>query len=81
MNVIGFFVSLSGIEPYAIGLFVGFSLGCELVVLFQGDFVFVTKLGSVVTRQGRLVQESKKSNCSTAFAFFTKLTGNTRGSR
>lgn len=37
----------------------GFGLGLEGVVLSHGDFVFVTKFGSVVTCQGVEDQESK----------------------
>lgn len=52
MNVVGFLVSFSAVEPYVIGFFVGFGFGLAGVVLSQGDFVFVIKFGSVVTCQG-----------------------------
>lgn len=42
-----------------IGFFVGLGFGRAGVVLSQGDFVFVTKFGSVVTCHGVDDQESK----------------------
>lgn len=50
--VVGFFVPFAGSDPYAMGLLVGFGFKRMGVVLSHGDFVFVTKLGSVVTVQG-----------------------------
>lgn len=52
MKVVGFLVSLFTVEPYEIGFFVGFGFGLAGVVLSHGDFVFVIKLGSVVTCHG-----------------------------
>lgn len=64
LKVVGFFVPLSGRDPKATGLLVGFGFNRIGVVLSQGDFVLVTKLGSVVTVQDWLVQESNESEIS-----------------
>lgn len=58
MKVVGFLVSFSCVEPNIMGFFVGFGLGLAGVVLSHGDFVFVTKFGSVVTCHGVEDQES-----------------------
>lgn len=51
--VVGFLDGVPDGDPYAMGFFVGFGFGLtDVDVLSHGDFVFVTKFGSVVTCHG-----------------------------